>query len=196
MKIIVCITGASGVIYGFRTIESLLRGGAEISLVISKNGFKVINEELGFSGNEPDFIEKIIPAFSSDSLKLYHQDDLTAPFASGSANFDACLFAPCSMATLGKIASSIGDNLITRTADVFLKEKRKLILLFREMPLHLIHIDNMRKLAMAGAIIMPASPAFYTRPNNLDQMIDFVVGRILDQLQISDHNLYPPYQNG
>ena len=195
MKVIVCITGASGVIYGFKTVESLLKQSIDVSFVISKNGYKVIREELSLSEDDPDLFGKLVDGYSPDLVKRYSPDDLTAPFASGSSDFDACLIVPCSMATLGKIASGVSDNLIVRTADVFLKERRKLILLFREMPLNLIQIENMKKLVIAGAVVMPASPAFYTHPESKDDMINFVVGRVLDQLHIRSHNLYTPYKD-
>jgi len=196
LKVIVCITGASGVIYGFKTLENLLKKSVVVALVISKNGYKVIHEELGLSPDDPDFLEKLIEDSTLHAIKNYHHDDLSAPFASGSSNYDACIIAPCSMATLGKIANSVSDNLITRTADVFLKEQKKLILLIREMPLNLIHIENMKRLTLAGAVIMPASPAFYTKPQSVEEMINFVVGRVLDQLRIDGHNLYPRYKDG
>lgn len=195
MKIVLCITGASGVIYGFKTLESLIRKSIEVSLVISKSGYEVISEELHLKKNDPAILTNLIDKKSSKIIKKYKIDDLTAPFASGSTDYDACLIVPCSMSTLAKIANGITDNLITRTADVFLKERRKLIILVRETPLNLIHIENMKKIATAGAIVMPACPAFYTKPESIDDILNFIVGRILDQIQIRDHELYKPYKH-
>jgi len=195
LKIVLCITGASGVIYGFKTLESLIRKSIEVSLVISKSGYEVISEELHLKKNDPAILTNLIDKKSSKIIKKYKIDDLTAPFASGSTDYDACLIVPCSMSTLAKIANGITDNLITRTADVFLKERRKLIILVRETPLNLIHIENMKKIATAGAIVMPACPAFYTKPESIDDILNFIVGRILDQIQIRDHELYKPYKH-
>jgi len=119
----------------------------------------------------------------------YSNDDMYSPLASGSVRFDSFVIAPCSTSTMSKIAAGIADNLITRVASVALKERRKLVLLLRETPLSTIHLSNMERLSQAGAIIMPASPAFYPRPRSVDEMVDFVVGRVLDELGV-DNDLY------
>ncbi len=172
MKVLVAITGASGVIYGIRLIEVLREKGIETYCIISNAGQRVIKEEYG----EIDF-------------EFFREDDYDIPFISGSQRLDAMVIIPCSMKTLATIANGISLNNISRIADVMLKERRKLIIVPRETPLNIIHLENMLKLAKAGAIILPAMPGFYHKPKTLEDIIDFIVGKVLDILNI-EHDLY------
>ena len=175
-KIIVGITGASGAIYGKLLLERLnaLQDQVEsCGVVFSENAKAVwkfeLNEEPG-GGGRTDIATK---------LRFYEPDDFFAPMASGSAGYDAMIICPCTMGTLGRIASGVSSDLITRAADVMLKERKKLILVPREAPFNLIHLSNMKLLAEAGAIICPASPSFYSKPATIDDLVMTVVDRAL-----------------
>lgn len=183
MRIIVGISGASGAIYGFRLIEVLKQAGCEIHAVISDYGWQVLQHECNV---DREGILAIV-----DFLHDVH--NLAACIASGSFKTDAMVVAPCSMRTLGVIANGIADNLISRAADVMLKEGRQLILLPRETPLNAIHLANMLKLAQLGVKIVPASPGFYHQPQDLQALIDMMVGKICDLLNI-EHNLFQRWQ--
>jgi flavin prenyltransferase len=176
MNTVVGVTGASGVIYGVRLLEEL---PSKRSVIVSADAAKIAEVELGISKAE----------IQSKADAHYENDDMFSPLASGSVRFDSMVIAPCSTSTMSKIACGIADNLITRIASVALKERRKLVLLIRETPLSSIHLGNMERLALAGAIVMPASPAFYPKPDNIDDLVDFVVGRVLDELGI-ENRLY------
>lgn len=169
-KIIVAVTGASGALYAKLLLEklSLLEDSPEeIAVIFSKNAPGIWKHELG----EPF---EAIPPF-----RYYENDDFYAPFASGSSSFDTLIICPCSMGTLGRIASGVSDDLVTRAADVMLKERRRLILVPREAPLNLIHLENMKTLTLAGAVICPASPSFYSKPETVEDACLTVVHRIL-----------------
>jgi flavin prenyltransferase len=169
-KIIVGITGASGSVYAQRLLqrlETLTSEISECSVVFSNSAETVIEYELNLKPHD------------LTTLKIYNNSDFFAPFASGSANFDTMIICPCSMGTLGRIAHGYSNDLISRAADVILKEKKKLILVPREMPYNLIHIENFKLLVASGAIICPASPSFYSKPKNLNQLIDTVIDKIL-----------------
>jgi len=171
MKIIVGITGASGVVYGIRLLEVLReRNTAETYLIVSESAKKIIAIETDYELEE-------IYALASH---VYDNSDLTAPLSSGSVRHDGAIIAPCSMKTLGCIAAGISTTLITRVAEVCLKEGRKLVVVPRETPLSLIHLENMVTVKKAGAILLPASPAFYHKPKTVLDMADFIVARALD----------------
>lgn len=170
-KIVVAVSGASGSIYAQQLLGKLLKmenGYEELSLVMTPNAKSVWQTE---TGND-DF--KKIP------VKTYEQHDFQAPFASGSGNYTTMIIIPCSMGTLGRIASGISGDLISRAADVILKERRKLICVVRETPYSLVHIRNMETITLAGGIICPATPSFYSRPASLEEAAATVVDRVLD----------------
>lgn len=190
--IVVAITGASGVIYGVRAVKYLLESGHSVYAVISDAARLVIEEELHISVQDQNR-EKSITALFGDSvekLTLFSPKDFKAPIASGSFPIEGMIIAPCSMGTLGAIASGVSNNLIHRAADCVLKEKRKLVIVPRETPLNAIHLENMLKLSRLGVSVVPAMPGFYSGEQTLDEIIDFMVGKIFDQLDIA-HALYP-----
>lgn len=184
-KIIVGITGASGSIFAQRFIELLLEYGHEIHLVATPNGKKVWTYEL-----DKDF-DGIVAQYAGlkGRLILYDNEDLFAQIASGSFRTDAMVIIPCSMGTLAKVAHGISDALITRAADVMIKERRRLVLMTRESPLSSIHLENMLKLSRLGVTIMPPVPAFYHKPKTLAESIDLSIGRLLETLELdNDHH--------
>ncbi|MEM2093870.1 MAG: UbiX family flavin prenyltransferase [Candidatus Bathyarchaeia archaeon] len=180
MKLVVGLSGASGIMYGIRLLQILGEKNVETHLVISPAAERLIKIETDYSLEEVRAL----------ATQVYGIDDLEAPISSGSCLIDGMIITPCSMKTLSGIACGYSTNLLLRAADVTLKEKRKLILVPREAPLNVIHLENMLRLAKLGAVILPAMPAFYIKPQTVSQLIDFMVGRILDILGI-EHNLYP-----
>ncbi len=190
---VVGITGASGSIYGIRLVEELLAAGHRVELIVTDAGEKVMKEELRTSGRKA--YERLLAARKNAPLRLWRNDDFTAPFMSGSNAFEAVVVIPCSVGKLAAIANGLSGNLLERTADVALKEKRKLVLVLRETPLSPIHIENMLKVARAGAHILPAMPAFYHRPKTIDDMVDFIVGKVLNLLGI-EHKLLRGWKAG
>jgi 4-hydroxy-3-polyprenylbenzoate decarboxylase len=176
MRTVVGITGASGTIYGVRLLETIL--GSK-TVIVSTDAAKLAKTELGISKRD-------IHALADEH---FENDDLEAPISSGSVRFDSMVIAPCTTSTMSKISCGIADNLITRVASVALKERRKLVILIRETPLSTIHLWNMERLSAAGATIMPACPAFYPKPKKVDEVVDFVVGRVLDELGM-ENSLY------
>lgn len=170
-KIVLAITGASGAVYAKLLLEKLLsikEQWTDLSVIMTENAKLVWKTELD---NEQ---------FKNYDVKFYSQQDFLAPFASGSGNFDTMIIAPCSMGTLGRIASGISNDLITRAADVILKEKRKLICVIRDTPYNLIHIRNMETVTLAGGIICPATPSFYSKPKTIEDVAATVVDRVID----------------
>jgi 4-hydroxy-3-polyprenylbenzoate decarboxylase len=184
--IAIAITGASGPVLGIRLIEELLSGGEEVYAVVSKAAWQIIGHELACKKEEASPLSLIIKkrgkVKNTRLLKEFDDDDFFSPLASGSTLFEAMVVIPCSMKTLSGIAHGYADSLITRACDVAIKERRKLILVPRETPLSLIHIENMHKLALAGAVILPPVMSFYTLPESTDDMVDFISGKILNLL--------------
>ena len=184
MKIAVGISGASGAIYAKRLIE-YLHNKHKLYVTASKYAVEIFKDELN-----KDFFDFI----ASNNIKYFDNDDMHSPIASGSFKIDACIIVPCSMKTLSAIANGYADSLLSRCADVALKENRKLIVVPREMPLSQIHLTNMLTLSKAGALIVPPNPAFYNHPQSIDDIVNFVTGRILDLLDIKN-DLYKKWMD-
>lgn len=193
MEYVIAITGASGSVYGVRLAEVLLKHGHRVALLLSDPARLVLAHELGYHFDD----EQVASAFAAklgmhevgDLLTYYRNDDLMAPVCSGSHRTAGMVIIPCSMATLGAVANGLSSTLIERTADVMLKESRRLIVVPRETPLNRIHLKNLLAAEEAGARIVPAMPAFYHRPETVEDMVDFIVGKVLDQLEI-EHELF------
>lgn len=174
-NIVIGVSGASGMIYAYRLIEKLKKTEtvSKLSIVFSANAKQIWNSE----------IQKKLPSFSG-KVAIYNNNDFYAPFSSGSSCYSSMVVIPASVGVLGRIANGVSDSLITRCADVMLKERRKLILAIRETPYGFIHIENMRKITLAGAIVCPANPSFYSNPQTIEELADTVVDRIMDLLEI------------
>jgi 4-hydroxy-3-polyprenylbenzoate decarboxylase len=174
MRLIVGISGATGVVYGVRLLERLREAGAETHLIISRWGVRTLQHETSWSRE----------AVEALAHTVYAPGDMGAAIASGSFKTDGMIVAPCSAKTLAAIAHGTGDSLIHRAADVVLKERRRLVLVVRETPLSDIHLENMLKLSRMGAVILPPVPAFYTRPVTIEDLVEQTVARVLDQFNI------------
>jgi flavin prenyltransferase len=195
--LVLAITGASGAVYSVRLLDVLLASGRTVYLSISPSGQTVLETELSVKIDLDNFSPASLLAKSrqgsdvaakhSEKIRYCHFQDLMSPIASGSFLTGGMVVCPCSGSTLGAISHSMGSNLIHRAAEVQLKERRKLVLVPRETPLSLPQIDNMRKATEAGAVVLPASPGFYHGPKSIDDLVDFVVGRICDQLGVEQH---------
>ena len=181
-KIVVGITGASGSIYAVRLVEELLKHGFFVHIICTENGKKVTEFETSIDINE--WTQELKKKYNC--IKLEDINDLFSGVASGSYKFDGMIILPCSMGTLAEISNGLSKNLLCRAADVALKENRKLIIVPRETPLNAIHLENMLKLSKLGVTILPAMPGFYHKPETMEDLINFVVGKILDSLSIEN----------
>lgn len=178
-KIAIAITGASGSVYAKVLLDKMVSLSSQISevgIVMSDNAKDVWKHELGNT------------AYENYGLVFFDKHDFNAPFASGSAGYDSLIICPCSMGTLGRIASGISNDLITRAADVILKERRKLVLVARENPYNLIHINNMKTVTEAGGIICPATPSFYSMPKTIEEVAATVINRVIDLVGLEDNS--------
>jgi 4-hydroxy-3-polyprenylbenzoate decarboxylase len=186
--VVVGITGASGAVYATRLLEMLLRAGRRVHLTISPAGVEVLKTELGVSVDLEKFdggqLGLSAERGEPGTLAYHHYRDYSAPIASGSFLTAGMVICPCSMGTLASVANGLSTNLIQRAADVHLKERRKLIVVPRETPLGSIQLENMKRLSDAGAVVLAAMPGFYHQPKSISDLVDFVVGRILDQLGV------------
>ena len=196
MNIVTAITGASGALYAQRFIQGLVAAGVQVHLVVSPLGRRLLHDELGMETID-------LPALAGTpdhSITLYNYNDVGAKLASGSFLHDGMVIVPCSSNTLAEVACGLGDNLISRSAAVALKERRKLILVHREMPLSPIDVNNYKTLSDAGVILCPANPGFYLNPTTVGEVVDFVAGKLLDLLRVphtfdtrwDPKNLRPP----
>ncbi len=186
--VVLAITGASGVVYGQRLLEVLIAAGIEVHLTISVSARLILDHELGIKVDLKQFeLTQLLPHLSDDANVVYHHyQDFMTPIASGSHKTSAMVVCPCSGSTLSGIATAAGKNLIQRAADVHLKERRPLILVTRETPLSLIQIQNMERVCSAGGTIMPASPGFYHGCESVTDLVDFIVARVADHLDIEN----------
>jgi len=196
-RLVVAITGASGALYAHRLVQLVVAAGVETHLVVSPLGQRLLHDELGLEGLTPGGLAALAGLEGADAppenLVLHNFRDVGATIASGSFRHDGMVVIPCSSNSLGAIASGAGQNLVHRAAHVTLKERRRLVLVHREMPLSLIDIRNMQTVTEAGAIVCPAQPGFYMLPQTIGDLVDFVVGKVLDQLGIG-HELFRRWQ--
>lgn len=189
-KIVVGITGASGSIYAKRLIEVLVKEGIQTNVVSTEKGKQVFKYELSISLE--DWIEEL--SINHNNIKLEDNNNLFSGIASGSNKYDGVIILPCSMGTLAEISHGLSKNLLCRCADVALKEGRKLILVPRETPLNTIHLENMCRLSKMGVGIIPAMPGFYHHPQSIEEIVDFLIGKILDYLNINN-NLFKKWED-
>lgn len=196
-RLVVAVTGASGAIYAVRFLKACLERPCDVDLVVSDYGHRLLIEECGLNlktGTLHEWLERLYgPGERQGRIHRYAERDLDAPIASGSQPRDGMVVIPCSMKTLSGIAHGAASNLVERAADVTLKERRPLVLVPRETPLNLPQIDNLRRVAMAGAAVVPAMPAFYTKPRSMEDLGDFIAGRVLALLG-APHDLYPRWK--
>ena len=197
--ITLALTGASGMPYALRLLQCLLASGSRVYLLYSQAAQIVAKQEMDLTlpSRPQEAQQQLSERFGAapDQLKVFGRDEWFAPVASGTNPADAMVVCPCTMGTLGSIAAGLSDNLIERAADVMLKENRKLIIVPRETPFSVIHLENMLKLARAGAVILPGNPGFYHHPQSVDEVVDFIVARILDHLGV-EHQLMARWGGG
>ncbi len=195
-RLVVAITGASGALYALRFIKAVLELGLHLDVVVTDYGHRLLIEECGLNlkttGLAAWLDERYGAAERRGAVRLYREQDLDAPIASGSQSWDAMVVVPCSMKTLSGIAAGRSSNLVERAADVTLKERRPLVLVPRETPLNLIHLENMARAVRAGAHVVPAMPAFYHAPASFEDLADFIAGRVLSLIGLR-HDLVPPW---
>ncbi len=197
-NIVVGITGASGSIYGLRLIEELLRAKMQVAVLLTNAGRQVLAFETGLevSADPAECSQQLKEYFKvGDNLQYCGINDFFAPVASGSSAPDAVVVCPCSMGTVGRIAAGLSGNLLERVADVALKENKSLLLVPRETPFNQIHLENLLRLSKAGAQILPAMPGFYQQPETVADLVDFLVGKIMDSLGV-EHQLFERWGNG
>ena len=199
MKVLLGISGASGAAYGIRTLSLLLARGADLHVLVTNTAWGILAAEVGDgkfpggSGARRKWLARL--SSSARQFRLYAEDDFAIPFASGSNVPDAMIISPCSMGTLGRIAHGVSSSVLTRCADVVIKERKPLVLVTRETPLSVIHLENMLTLARAGAHVLPACPGFYHRPETVSGLVDFVVSRALSCIGI-DAGVLPRWGEG
>ena len=196
-SIVLAITGASGALYAVRTMAALLERGCHVEVIVSEYGRRLLRDELGDMAAVDKLVDYLVSKYGSDvrngSTTLHSNKDLGAKIASGSQGCEGMVVVPCSMKTLAGIAHGLSRNLVERAADVMLKERRSLVIVPRETPMSLPQLKNMVLCAEAGAMVMPAMPAFYQMPQTLDDLADFMAGKILSALGF-DHQLYPAWK--
>jgi len=196
-SIVLAITGASGALYAVRTMAALLERGCHVEVIVSEYGRRLLRDELGDMAAVDKLVDYLVSKYGSDvrngSTTLHSNKDLGAKIASGSQGCEGMVVVPCSMKTLAGIAHGLSRNLIERAADVMLKERRSLVIVPRETPMSLPQLKNMVLCAEAGAMVMPAMPAFYQMPQTLDDLADFMAGKILSALGF-EHHLYPAWK--
>lgn len=189
-RYVVAFTGASGIVYGVRLVEELLQREYEVHLIVSDPAKIVLQQEMGWDGKGS--VEEVFKKEFRGQLFVYDNADIAAPVASGSFLIDGMIVIPCTMSTISAIANGTSKNLLERAADVMLKERRMLVVVPRETPLSTIHLKNMLALSEMGVYVVPAMPAFYHFPKTIDDMVDFIVGKVLDVMRIPN-DLYRRY---
>ncbi|NLT19381.1 MAG: UbiX family flavin prenyltransferase [Syntrophomonadaceae bacterium] len=191
-RYIVGFTGASGIVYGVRLVEELLKREFEVNLIISQPAAIVLQQEMGWEIDD-DIPASVRKYFGADKLTVYENSNIAAPIASGSYLTEGMVVIPCTMASISAIATGAAKGLLERAADVMIKEKRNLIVVPRETPLNAIHLRNMLTLAELGVHVVPAMPGFYSHPQTVDDLVNFIIGKVLDSMRI-EHNLFARYE--